>query len=712
MSDKRKNKPTLRLTFGVVLCSMVFLMAAAIISVSYYSARSNTLTVSEQLMQHVAHLAYERVNGLLAPIGVALDLTHEQLAQGPLHEGDIAALEPYLVEFLSTYEAVSMVNFGDVNGQFVMAKRMADGSISTKLITIEAGVRTVVWRYRQPSGGLDDVIAEEIDEHDTYDPRERAWYQSAVEFGDLYWSDVYVFYSDQHPGITVATPHFVNGTARGVFGVDIDVLDLSTFLANLQIAPQGQAILLDSDGNIVASPILDDLVVERETADGVSLELQHASESAMPAVAALIETVSMGDFVATGPESNNPLAGQVTTRFHSGGQNFIGVLQPILLEPNRELFIAITVPEDSLLAEINRTNTRNILISLVLVLLTLVTSFVIAKRLSRSLARLASASHRVRDLEFAQEATSSRFREVDEVLQAFEQMKTGLRGFQKYLPLELVRVLLKKRQEPQLGGELIEVTILFSDIAGFTNITERTPPMEMSTRLGTYMGALTDCIEATGGTVVQYVGDGVMAFWGAPLPVENHPVKACEAALACQEVIKDMWPEGDDFPPFETRIGIHTTTVAVGHFGTPDRLFYSAIGDGVNLTARLEGANKQYDTRIIVSETTHPHLFDVFETRHLDRVAVKGKKEPCDIFELIGTRGQVEQERIDNARCYEHAFEHYLARRFKEAIQELEDLLLQSRDDAAALRLRERCEAFIEKAPPDDWNGVFTMTSK
>jgi adenylate cyclase len=280
----------------------------------------------------------------------------------------------------------------------------------------------------------------------------------------------------------------------------------------------------------------------------------------------------------------------------------------------------------------------------------------------------------------------------------------------KYVPVELVRLLYASNEEPALGGKLAEVSMMFTDIEGFTTLAEKLPPDVLAQRLGDYLAAMTRAIEAYDGTIDKYIGDAVMAIWNAPTPVANHAEQACHAALAAMKEASALFrsPVWDGLPPLVTRFGIHQAEVMVGHFGAPTRLSYTALGDGVNLAARLEPLCKQYGIVILVSETIAEAAKRAFVFRRIDRVAVKGKTKGIDVYELLG-RATDEIPRAKLARVYEQAFVAYLAKDFATA----EGMLApQAEDDPPSAVLLARCRHLAEEPPPDGWSGVYVATSK
>lgn len=328
----------------------------------------------------------------------------------------------------------------------------------------------------------------------------------------------------------------------------------------------------------------------------------------------------------------------------------------------------------------------------------------------RGLAKITSSTTRMRGFDFSPNGDESAIRELDDVMQGLERAKTVVRAMGKYIPIDLVRRLYASNEEPKLGGEEAEIALMFTDIEGFTTLSEKLSPDELARRLGDYLAAMTTAIEKTGGTIDKYIGDAVMAMWGAPTPVEGHARRACAAALACMEAARKLYASSawEGLPPLVTRFGLHEARVLVGHFGAPTRLSYTALGDGVNLAARLEPLCKQYGVVVLVSEAIYRDAKDAFVFRRMDRVAVKGKTTGIDVYELLGAKGD-DIPGLERMRRYEEAFEAYLGRDFERALT----LLEKQRDaDPASAILSSRCKELLADPPPDGWTGVHVAKSK
>jgi adenylate cyclase len=250
---------------------------------------------------------------------------------------------------------------------------------------------------------------------------------------------------------------------------------------------------------------------------------------------------------------------------------------------------------------------------------------------------------------------------------------------------------------------------MFTDVEGFTSLSEKLTPNQLAVALGRYFEAMARAVHANQGVIDKYIGDAVMALWNVPSKLADHPRHACAAALACIKETEKLFASEawKGLPPLHTRFGLHTAEVMVGHFGAPDRLNYTALGDGVNLASRLEGINKAYGTTLIASQAVYEVAREAFTFRLLDLVAVKGKAQAVRIYELVGEPEEA-RARGQTVRTYEEAFEKYLARDFQGAL----DRLVTLKGDPPSATLTERCQAFLKSPPPADWNGVYVAKSK
>jgi adenylate cyclase len=285
--------------------------------------------------------------------------------------------------------------------------------------------------------------------------------------------------------------------------------------------------------------------------------------------------------------------------------------------------------------------------------------------------------------------------------------------FSHYVSPAIVNELLNDPDKLQLGGEKKELTVLFSDIAGFTTLSEEIPPETLVVLLNKYLDCMTNIIIENSGTLDKYEGDAVMASWGAPIPMKNHALYACMSALAMQRSLKALRRDENNTFPIYMRIGINTGEMVVGNMGGKKRFDYTVIGDAVNLGARLESANKQYGTEIIIGENTYNQVKDHVIVRKLDTIIVKGKTKPTTIYELIGMReDKLEEPEQNKVNLYNDGLKLYPKRRWKEAIELFYELTMLYPEDVPSKIYLERSKRFLNNPPPEDWAGITVMESK
>lgn len=286
--------------------------------------------------------------------------------------------------------------------------------------------------------------------------------------------------------------------------------------------------------------------------------------------------------------------------------------------------------------------------------------------------------------------------------------------FSYYVSKDIINDLLANPKKIKLGGEEKEMTILFSDIRGFTTISEKLSPRELVELLNDYLTAMSDVIMSRRGVVDKYIGDAIMAFWGAPLEAKNHAELACQSALKmikCLNEKKNDWREkyGVDL---NIGIGLNTGKVVVGNMGSNQRFDYTVMGDSVNLASRLESITKQYGVRVVVSEFTYQPLKELFVWRYLDRVAVKGKQTGVKIYELVCELSELEDSIKKLLGAFSVALDYYNERQWSEAILEFEKILSEFPSDAPAQVYLERAREFLNNPPAADWDGIYIMKTK
>jgi len=286
-------------------------------------------------------------------------------------------------------------------------------------------------------------------------------------------------------------------------------------------------------------------------------------------------------------------------------------------------------------------------------------------------------------------------------------------AFQSFVAPEVVNEMLQHPEKLRLGGEKRELTVMFSDIRGFTTLAEQMEAATLVSLLHAYLTPMTEIVFKHGGTVDKYIGDALMAIYGAPLDLPEHADRAVQTALemtaALRQLCQEWQPRG--WPEIQIGVGINSGLMSVGNMGS-ERLFdYTVIGDDVNLASRLEGLNKQYGTEILVSEYTAKRLQNSFILREVDRVRVKGKRVPVSIFEVRG-QGLPTDAEAQFLETFHQALAAFRQRQWELAEKLLTDCLSFHPSDVPARQLLSRCRQFAQSPPPPDWDGAATLTEK
>jgi adenylate cyclase len=296
-----------------------------------------------------------------------------------------------------------------------------------------------------------------------------------------------------------------------------------------------------------------------------------------------------------------------------------------------------------------------------------------------------------------------------------EREKRFIKGaFSQYLAPTVVDRLVKNPKLLKLGGERKVLTAFFSDVAGFSTIAEKLEAEELVDLLNVYLTDMTEIILKYEGTVDKFEGDAIIAFFGAPIDFEDHATRTCLAALDMQyrlAELRKIWKK-EGRPEMFMRIGINTGQMVVGNMGSINRMDYTMMGDSVNLAARLEGVNKQYQTYTMLSEFTYELAKNDIEARELDSIRVVGKQEPVKIYEVLGRKGEIDDTMRLILPHFKEGLDNYKNWRWEEAIDSFERALNIYEDDGPSATYLDRCIVFKNKPPSSDWDGVFTMSTK
>lgn len=461
------------------------------------------------------------------------------------------------------------------------------------------------WYYKDKN--LEPLDSESTSTPD-YNASLRPWYIGASQNKDrIFLTPYYPFDLTGEHGITVSKAIYnSNGDLIGVVGIDITLNLFSRFLTEQKIGKTGKAFILNSSGQVI--------IPQDTPTSGITKEVIAEAYRDTP-------KDERTSFVFTFDN----------IRYAASEHRF----------PATETFdwiILIIAPLRDFMGEFLKTQQDVVLISVAILILASFLVIYFSNRISIPIVALANETNKIRNLDFGSEIRiHSNIHEIKLMDDSIAAMRVAIRSFGHYIPKEIVMQLIEKGKEITIGGEKKETTVFFSDIEGFTTIAETYETEKLMSLLSEYFDGLSKIILKNQGNIDKFIGDGIMALWGAPRALPSQAVHACAAALECQAYLKNLNErlQKEKKPILRTRIGIDTGEVIVGNVGTAERMNYTAMGNTVNTAARLQTANKIYHTLILLSERVQEKIKDQFLLRPIDIVELKGKKEKTKIYELM-----------------------------------------------------------------------------
>jgi adenylate cyclase len=542
---------------------------------------------------------------------------------------------------------------------------------------------------------------------DDYDPRKGDWYKKAVEKGRVTWSNIYLD-KDGKPVITCAEPIMAGGRIVGVSAADIALESLLDRLFDLAGLPASDALLVNYLGGVR---------IAATAGEKGRFSWRSWGPDDAPNVSAHLGGIMAPAFEGAKREFSGTLLegadllsfARVNIRTRSGGKDWYYLVRtPVasVTGPAREARGTLERLQEALAGSIAK-QTRALqesmaLAALLSLLAALGAAALGARGVARPLTDLAAAVRRVGKGDLEVRVPPGGADEVGEVSRAVNEMIAGLKEgvfvkntFKRYLSASVVDQIIKDPSSLKLGGEERELTVFFSDMSGFTELSERMEPQKLVGLINEYLSAMTDSIFLQEGTLDKYEGDAVMAFWGAPLLQADHARRACWAALDNRSRLKELCKDWEKrgLPSFDIRIGLNTGQMVVGNVGSSARMEYTVLGDAVNTGSRLEQLNKAYGTHILISEATRDAAGPAVETRELDLLELRGKKRHIRVYELLGLPGQISAAHLAGYRLYEHGLVAYRERRWDDAEAALRSAIAALGEDKPASILLARLAA-------------------
>jgi adenylate cyclase len=456
-----------------------------------------------------------------------------------------------------------------------------------------------------------------------YDARMRPWYRETMNADRPLVSPPYLAYSIGAPVITVSAP--LRGKVRGVLAADLKLDTFNDFVQVQRPGEHGIVVIFDSTGSLIAHPNFSQFVVDAMT---------HPSEAQLPN----IKETNSGVVAAVLRRAQGRDHYDGTIRDDQQRDYLFRVAKFNLGERYNATIVLLAAQED-FAQDIRRLQFTGLILAIVAGAAFIPIVWIFGSGMSRSLKTITAEAVKLQKLaEPTPAPAASRIREIHELGGAMNLAQRAIWSFAHFVPKELVQRVIDNSISTELGGVREEITVLFTDVRDFTTIAESADPDTLMHQTSRYFSVLTEAFLAEGGTIDKFIGDAVMVFWNAPNPQPDHVERACRAALAarlaCEKLNSQFETQG--LKPFFTRFGIHVGEAVVGNLGSTERMNYTALGNTVNLAARLEGLNKQFGTVILVSESVYLRARHCFQFKAFDAVIAKGMTKETRVFELIG----------------------------------------------------------------------------
>jgi adenylate cyclase len=725
---KGQNIPSLKKSFKLriqisMLVSFLLVLMITCGSIIYYDYIRTTRAFLAQVDKDIENATQTILQATITYIEPAKVMT--QISAG-LVQKDTNILDSsiklvdFAIKSLTVYPQIAGFYHGDQTGNSLSISRVVPGSkfpfsvqeqlpslaeYEVRIISRASGGIPSEYYLFKDKNGITVAVNQRPVSSEYYDPRTRPWFIDAVKARKPVWSNPYVFATSKEIGITAANPIIgTNGNVTLVLSADITMVEISTVLARTKIGKTGISFVFNNQGQVIGYPDVKKLI---KKSDHGAPFLPRISDTNNPAV------IGAYNIFTTKGNKNFILQNQ--------GIDYIVRFVDISKELGYKAFIGFVAPKREFTAEAEQMTNTMVAFSVVIFILAAAMIYIISRNISAPIQRTAKELAKIGNFDIdVTTPVDSHFYEISLMHHALANTKRSLQDFGRFVPKAVVRKLIESGEGAELGGKKMNITIMFSDVENFTSISEKMTSEKMSLHLSDYFDQLTKIILEEHGTIDKYIGDSIMAFWGAPVEDNLHPLHACRAVINCSKRLQELnktWAL-DGKPQFKTRFGVHTGDAVVGNVGSKDRLNYSAFGDGVNLASRLEGVNKLYHTYMLISHDTFIKVRQEIICRPIDFVAVVGRTEGVRIYELLGERSEEPhdkfgQEQMDTiAKVTTEAFDYYLHREFEKAEKAYQDLLHILPDDPVANLYIDRCQEYQKNPPAKGWRGINVLTAK
>ena len=627
---------TFRASITLAVMMFVVALAALLIAIQVRSLRWATQEAASAYMDAASTKALGRLQGELNTIASLVNVlaTSSSVADSD-ERSETGRAIPLFKTALQELPQMDSIYAGFENGAWLQVRRISDLSEDQRDRLRAPPHSDLVINLVRPTPGGDlpmrrvfqDRQGNEVGEVDLwkygYDARKRSWYWQTLKSDRPYVSAPYLSYSIDAPVITVSAP--LRGKVPGVLAADLKLDTFSKFVQAQRPGEHGTVMIFDQAGSLIAHP---------DFAEFVASAMSHPSRSQLPS----IDEINSG-LVATVLRRSYNLDENEGTIRNNEGQDYLFRLTKFALGEGYSASILLLAAQDDFVQNVRSLQFKGLVLAVLAGAAFIPIVWMFGSTMSQTLKRITAQARQLQMLaEPSLVPVTSNIREIHELGTTVNLAQRAIWSFAHFVPKEIVRGVIDNSISTRLGGVKQEITLVFTDVQGFTTIAEAADPDVLMQQTSRYFSVLTEAFLAEGGTVDKFIGDAVMVFWNAPNPQADHVQRACRAVLAAKAAGDKLNCEfeAENLSPFITRFGIHVGEAVVGNVGSTERMNYTALGNTVNLAARLEGLNKQVGTNILVSEDVYLRVRHQFRFRAFDAVVAKGMTKETGIFELVG----------------------------------------------------------------------------
>jgi len=592
---------SLTITLAVSFGTLTFLAVAVVLFISLSSAGRNTIELTRQMATLAVDIVVDRVERHLKPARSQLEHINAAIEAKRVVLDGSPAFQRYLSASLAAAPQISGIVFIDTNLKLVGIKRSAAGITP---------FREDLQRDRQIRPAMAGA-------------RRR----KTAFWGAPFWSR-----DDRQTFVNLRRPVFVGGEFKGMLVAVVTISELSEFLRRIASASGGTPFILYDRNYLLAHPGLTKGFPGRT----IEKPLPTLKEYADRIMMAIWDPAYMREMAINLPAPYKNHSVELGDEYH------FFFYRELIKYGARPWQVGLHLPQETVGAQVRRLVNAAIA-GLVAMVLSVLAAVWLGRRVARPVVRIADAANKIAAfrLEEVEPLRGSRIRELNTQAHAFNTMLRGLRWFEAYVPKRLVERLMKRGESGALPSIERDLTIMFTDIAGYTSLSEGAAAAEVAALLNDHFAMVAACIEAEDGTVDKFIGDSVMAFWGAPDKQKGRAIHACRAAQAIRAAVEADNKKRTDAgePPIRMRIGLHSGRVTVGNIGAPGRLNYTIVGDAVNVAARIEQQGKDHSdpdeaVTILMSGETRSHLDESFTPERVGEVQIRGREAPVELFRL------------------------------------------------------------------------------